>query len=823
MAKIQFKRIMFRNFMSYGANNNTFVFMDGVTWCCGSNGFGKSTIVEAINFALFGDSYRGTNKPDLINTMNPGCELEVELEFKVAQHDRFTGDETWIDYRVIRTMKAGTNGKTSGKFDLYKLEDNKWIVQNKRAGFSQDDFEDNILGFNEVLFKSVIALNTQEAQPFMELPVQKRRDITESIIDLHTGPWKKANGKRRDEATMQFNLATSEYGRLGQEITNLEGILEQMKAERQSSIEDLKAEINRIFGIIEQNKVDAQKELAPIDGINAQIAGCNDRIVACNTEITARNAKISEITANKQKLASELADENALRQRVAVLDEGRKAVNMKAGYETALSDAQKALAPVEEEYRNFGKDGYTAELQTLTQQKLTVDAETRKIEQANAKIQTEVTFIDRDIANLTKQATDLKAKSDAIVPGVPCPTCGKPSTDADVAKMKGEIAKQVDALRDQCRTKLAEKREKTTAFNTGLEKIKANNETVAQIDAKTTEINAKLAEINDFERVVLGPARTTAQNAKKALDGCLATISRMGIEVDAVGIELASIDAAFARNTEIRNEGARLNGEIAEINTEISQFNTTISNIRSEIATYNSQINDAKSRYNAALSKNEVHETRITEIRNEIAKLEQSGSADSIGRTEARLAQAREDQVKAHNRMQEASDTKAICTFIDKLCSDEGMKRMVFDIFIPMFNKAIAANLARTNLPVSIVFDSTMDYTYEAGPGLAPTYKGLSQGQQRKVGFAIAMAFRDFVSRVGHFSVNFVSFDEVIDQSTDNNAMREMLEMIRGMVDKIGCAFIISHRGEVVRDLFDYRLEVKNNGAYSRLGELEKL
>ena len=50
-----------------------------------------------------------------------------------------------------------------------------------------------------------------------------------------------------------------------------------------------------------------------------------------------------------------------------------------------------------------------------------------------------------------------------------------------------------------------------------------------------------------------------------------------------------------------------------------------------------------------------------------------------------------------------------------------------------------------------------------------------------------------------------------------------MLEMIRGMVDKIGCAFIISHRGEVVRDLFDYRLEVKNNGAYSRLGELEKM
>ena len=85
------------------------------------------------------------------------------------------------------------------------------------------------------------------------------------------------------------------------------------------------------------------------------------------------------------------------------------------------------------------------------------------------------------------------------------------------------------------------------------------------------------------------------------------------------------------------------------------------------------------------------------------------------------------------------------------------------------------------------------------------------------------MAFRDFAAMLGNFKLNFISFDEVIDQSTDDNAMREMLEMIRGMVPDIGCAFVITHRGGVVRDLFDYKLEVKNNGAYSRLGELEAM
>lgn len=116
-----------------------------------------------------------------------------------------------------------------------------------------------------------------------------------------------------------------------------------------------------------------------------------------------------------------------------------------------------------------------------------------------------------------------------------------------------------------------------------------------------------------------------------------------------------------------------------------------------------------------------------------------------------------------------------------------------------------------------------MSYTFTSAPGYAPTYVMLSQGQKRKVGFAITMAFRDFVSLVGNFKINFLSLDEVLDISTDNNAMRDMLDIVKDMVQDIGCVMVVTHRGDVVADKFDNKITVEYDGTYSRLGDVVKL
>ena len=156
---IHVKRITFRNFMSYGNNVNEFTFPDGLNWLCAANGCGKSTLVEALNFAFFGKSYRGGKREELRNTMNTESVLEVTVEFSRTQ------GTTTEEYFIKRTVDP----KNTMKFTVEKKEGDKWIPQNKRAGFTQKDFEDDILRFNEVLFKNNIAQNTQESLPFIDI------------------------------------------------------------------------------------------------------------------------------------------------------------------------------------------------------------------------------------------------------------------------------------------------------------------------------------------------------------------------------------------------------------------------------------------------------------------------------------------------------------------------------------------------------------------------------------------------------------------------------------------------------------------------------
>ena len=162
MNSITLKSCVFNNFMSYGNTANEFTFPNGMVWMCADNGSGKSTLVEAINFALFGTSYRGGNKSELRNTRNVDGTLRVMLEFDCEK-----GPEDVSTYRITRSISP----KGTSKFEVEKMEGGKWVAQSKRAGYSQKDFEESVLGFNEVLFKNDIALNTQESISFIDMPV----------------------------------------------------------------------------------------------------------------------------------------------------------------------------------------------------------------------------------------------------------------------------------------------------------------------------------------------------------------------------------------------------------------------------------------------------------------------------------------------------------------------------------------------------------------------------------------------------------------------------------------------------------------------------
>lgn len=163
--KVIFNTVKFRNFMASG---NHFIEIDlnksSRTLLYGSNGAGKSTISEAITFALFGKSLRGINKPSLVNTINDGHCI-VEITFKIGTNN----------YRVIRGIKPSI-------FEIYI--NNVLKDQDSRIKDYQDILEKDILKFNFKSFKQIVILGSKNFIPFMKLTAADRRTIIEDILDI---------------------------------------------------------------------------------------------------------------------------------------------------------------------------------------------------------------------------------------------------------------------------------------------------------------------------------------------------------------------------------------------------------------------------------------------------------------------------------------------------------------------------------------------------------------------------------------------------------------------------------------------------------------
>jgi DNA repair exonuclease SbcCD ATPase subunit len=162
---IVFQTIRWKNLLSTG---NTFTEVQlnksPNTLIIGQNGAGKSTILDAICFALFGKPYRKINKPNLINTINEK-ETVTEIEFIIGKKS----------YKVIRGIKPNV-------FEIYC--DGKLLNQDAKAKDYQDFLEKSILKFNFKSFTQIVILGSASFVPFMQLTSADRRTIIEDLLDI---------------------------------------------------------------------------------------------------------------------------------------------------------------------------------------------------------------------------------------------------------------------------------------------------------------------------------------------------------------------------------------------------------------------------------------------------------------------------------------------------------------------------------------------------------------------------------------------------------------------------------------------------------------
>ena len=264
---IRFQKLRWKNFLSTGNYFNEIDFLENPTnLVVGENGAGKSTMLDALSFALFGKAHRKIKKDQLINTINTkDCRCEVE----------FTVNS--IQYKVVRGIKPA-------KFEIWK--DGTLINQSAHAREYQEILEKNILQMSHKSFHQIVVLGSSSFIPFMQLNSTSRRDVIEDLLDINI--FSKMNVILKEKISL-----------LKGELENNNHSIEMVKTRISSQkkyIRDLSA-INTAHRKEKESEIESlNADIATFNEVNAELAESVNNLLPAVTE------ELSKLRANKQKL-----------------------------------------------------------------------------------------------------------------------------------------------------------------------------------------------------------------------------------------------------------------------------------------------------------------------------------------------------------------------------------------------------------------------------------------------------------------------------------------------------------------------------------------
>ena len=252
---IKFKTVRWANFLSTGSQF-TEVNLDRstTTLIVGENGAGKSTILDAICFALFNKPFRNINKPQLINAINQK-QMVVEVEFSIGTKA----------YKIVRGAKP----------TIFEIHLNGEILnQDAAAKDYQKYLEENVLKLNYKSFTQIVILGSASFTPFMQLPTSHRREVIEDLLDI------------KIFSTMN-DVLKEKYGSVKSKIQLLDNEIEVGKA---------KVRVQQDY--IKTLEEDKQKKVEDVQ----------KRISEANTEISQLSSNVEDEGKQESDLKSSISD-----------------------------------------------------------------------------------------------------------------------------------------------------------------------------------------------------------------------------------------------------------------------------------------------------------------------------------------------------------------------------------------------------------------------------------------------------------------------------------------------------------------------------------
>lgn len=223
---IFFRTIRFKNFLSTG-NYWTEIKLDNSanTLVVGTNGAGKSTMLDALCYVLFGKAFRNINKPQLVNSINQK-DCVVECEFTIGTKQ----------YKIVRGIKPTV-------FQIYL--NGELMNQDAASRDYQETLEKQILKLNYKSFTQIVILGSASFTPFMQLAAAERRSIIEDLLDIQI--FSRMNSVLKDKvAALKDDLNTGKYSMdlIKEKITMQTKYINNIKQDKQNQIDVYNENIN---------------------------------------------------------------------------------------------------------------------------------------------------------------------------------------------------------------------------------------------------------------------------------------------------------------------------------------------------------------------------------------------------------------------------------------------------------------------------------------------------------------------------------------------------------------------------------------------------
>ena len=265
---ITFQKIRWKNFLSTG---NQFTEIDfeeyNTNLIIGTNGAGKSTMLDALTFVLFNKPFRKINKPQLVNAQNErDCLVEIEFEINTRQ------------YLVRRGIKPNVFDIVVNGTELHREADDRAM---------QRVLEDNILKVNYKSFTQIVILGSSTFVPFMQLTSANRREVIEDLLDIRI--FSLMNNILKDKIRTQKEQVKSldlKKETLKDKMKMQQNFIDELENRGKQNIEGNKNKITKLMGEVDQYLQDNTKLQEDLENTTKQqeeVAGARQKLSKLNT------------------------------------------------------------------------------------------------------------------------------------------------------------------------------------------------------------------------------------------------------------------------------------------------------------------------------------------------------------------------------------------------------------------------------------------------------------------------------------------------------------------------------------------------------------